>query len=107
MNSLEERNNDEKEEVIYFGEEEGGKVRVLGCYLGAKEDGNQRIKRAGMAWAKVKPRLKGSKMSKHIQARVVEACVESTLLFDCQTRTWQQREIKKLQSSMDRKYRYI
>ena len=107
MNSLEERNNDEKEEVIYFGEEEGEKIRVLGCYLGPKEDCTQRIRRAGMAWSQVKPRLKGSKMSKHIQARVAEACVESTLLFDCQTRTWHQTEIKKLQSAMDRKYRYI
>ena len=46
-------------------------------------------------------------MSKRCQARVTQACVESALLFDCQVRTWQNGEIKKLQSFVDRMYRYI
>ena len=41
------------------------------------------------------------------QAKIVEACVESTVLFDCQARTWHGGEIKKLQSMMDKKYRQI
>ena len=107
MNSLEERNNDDKEEHLEFGEEEAEKIRMLGCYIGAKEDVQQRLKRAGYAWSKVRPQLMHSKLSKRLQARVVEACVESTMLFDCQTRTWQQQEIKKLQSKVDKMYRYV
>ena len=42
-----------------------------------------------------------------MQARVVEACVESALLFDCHVRVWHVREIKELQQFMDRIYRYI
>ena len=107
MNSFEERNNDDKEEELFFGDQRGDKIRMLGSYIGVEEDTKQRIKRAGMAWAKVKSRLKGSKLSKKMQARIVEACVESTMLFDCQTRTWRIGEMKKLQSVMDRKYRFI
>ena len=107
MNSLEERNNDEKEEILMFGEEEGDQIRMLGSYIGEREDTSQRIRRAGMAWSKVKPRLKGSKMSKVLQARIVQACVESTMLFDCQVRTWHQKELKRMQSTVDKMYRYI
>jgi hypothetical protein len=107
MARLEEKNNEDKEEVLEFGEEEGYSIRMLGCYMGYKEDISQRSRRSGMAWSRVKRRLKGTKMSKSRQARIVEACIESTLLFDCQTRTWQISELNKLQSVMDRKYRYI
>ena len=107
MDRFEERNNEDKEEELVFGTEDGDKIRVLGSYLGPAEDIRQRIKRAGAAWSKVKARLKGSRLSKRTQARVVEACAESTMLFDCQARTWQIREIKKLQSSMDRMYRHV
>ena len=107
MNKFEERNNDNKEESLIFGYEGSEKIRMLGVWMGEGEDVKQRLKRAGMSWSKVKNRLKGSKLSKKMQAKIVEACVESTLLFDCQTRTWHQSEIKKLQSLMDRQYRYI
>ena len=50
---------------------------------------------------------KMKKKKKKIQARVVEACVESCLLFDCQVRVLQVREIKKLQSMVDRYYRWV
>ena len=106
MNTFEERNNDDKEEHLDFGKEDSGKIRMLGCYMKEEDDTKQRIKRAGLAWVKVKSRLKGSKLNKKMQARVIEAVVESTLLFDCQTRTWQVLEIKKLQSTMDKMYRY-
>ena len=48
-------------------------------------------------------------MSKKLQARVVEACVESTLLFDCQIRTWYKKDLKlkKMQQKMEKIYRYI
>ena len=107
MAEFEERNNEDKEEVLDFGTEEGDKIRVLGCYMGEEVDNRQRIKRAGASWMKVKRQLKGARISKKLQARVAEACVESTMLFDCQARTWQLREIKKLQQVMDKKYQYI
>lgn len=107
MSKFEEKNNDDKEEELVFGTEEGEKIRMLGSYIGNKEDIKQRIKRANGAWAKTKRRLKGSKLSKKMQARIVEACVESTLLFDCQVRTWQIGEMKQLQKTMDRMYRNI
>ena len=56
---------------------------------------------------KTKKRLKGSTLPKRLQARVVEACVESTMLFDCQTRPWRERDIKQLQKIADKGYTYI
>ena len=75
--------------------------------MGWKEDVAQRLKRARGAWMKVRSRLEGSKMSKKMQARVVEACVESCLLFDCQVRVWQVKEVKKLQGMVDGCYRWV
>ena len=46
-------------------------------------------------------------MSKRCQARVVEACVESSLLYDCQARVWYKREIDRMQKWMDKCYRYV
>ena len=107
MSMFEERNNDDKEEHLDFGTDESANIRMLGSWMGESNDTSQRLKRGGAAWMKVKHRLKGSKMSKRMQARIVEACVESTVLFDCQARTWQIGEIKKLQSMMDKRYRQI
>ena len=107
INCFEERNNDEKEETLDFGTEDSKKIRMLGSWMGWEEDLSQRVKRAGAAWAKVRNRLKGSKLSKKTQARIVEACVESTLLFDCQARTWRKGELKRLQQFMDKRYRTI
>ena len=46
-------------------------------------------------------------MSKRWQARIVEACVESSLLYDCQARVWYKRDMKRLQQFMDKCYRYV
>ena len=107
MNKWEERNNDAKEEVLEFGTKEGEEIRVLGSWVGAEVDGRNRTRRAGGLWARVKGWLKGSRMSKKRQARVVEACVESSLLYDCQARVWYKRDIKRLQKWMDKCYRYV
>ena len=107
MARFEERNNEDKEEEVRFGTEESGKIRMLGVWLGPKEDVKQRLKRAGSTWWKVKNRMKKSRLSKKMQARITQACVESTILFDCQARTWQVSETKKLQQFMDKTYRYI
>ena len=46
-------------------------------------------------------------MSKRWQARVVEACVESSVLYDCQARVWYKRDMKRVQSWLDKCYRYV
>ncbi|KAI8486755.1 hypothetical protein Bbelb_355030 [Branchiostoma belcheri] len=107
MTKWEERNNDDKEEILEFGTEEGGGVRVLGSWLDGDQDVKNRVKRANGLWWKVKGWLKGSKMSKREQARVVEACVESSLLYDCQARVWYKRDIDRLQKWIDKCYRYV
>lgn len=107
MGEFEEKNNEDKEEEHMFGKEECDGTRMLGCWMGPKEDGRNRIKRANGLWHKVKAQLKNSRVSKRMQARIVEACVESGLLFDCSVRTWWIADIKKLQSWIDRCYRYI
>ena len=55
-----------------------------------------------MLWGKVKDWLRGSRLSKRWQARVVAACVESSLLYDSQVRVWYKRDLKRLQQFMDR-----
>ena len=107
MGRFEERNNDNKEEAVDFGGEGSGDIRMLGTWLGWKEDIDKRLARAGKSWFKLKSRLVGSKMSKRMQARIVETCVESSLLFDCQVRVWQVRELNRMQRFMDRIYRYV
>ena len=90
-----------------FGTEEGGDIRVLGSWLGAEADRMNRIRRAGMLWEQVKGWLRGLKMSKKTQVKIVEACVESSLLYDCQARVWYKKDVRALQSWMDRCYRWV
>ena len=100
MGRWEERNNDENEERLVFGAEEHVDIRVLESWLGAEVDRRNRIRRTGMLWGQVKGWLRGSKISKKTQARVVETCVESSLLYNCQARVWYKRDVKALQSWM-------
>ena len=55
MGEFEERNNDDKEEALVFGVEEGGDIRMLGCWMGWKQDVEKRLERAGQkegrSWA--------------------------------------------------------
>ena len=75
--------------------------------MGWKVDVEQRLARGRKAWWKMRNRLRGSKMSRRLQARVVEVCVESGLLFECQVRVWQAKEVKKMQVFVDKCYRYV
>ena len=61
----------------------------------------------GGLWAKVKEQLKNTRLSKRWQARIVQACVESALLFDCQARVWWKKDVIRLQKWMDKYYRYV
>ena len=107
MEEFEEKNNEDKEEILEFGSEEGKKIRMLGSWIGPEEDVKNRKKRAGMLWFKVKNRLKNTKLSKKRQAKIFEACVENALLFDCGARTWYKKDIKKLQQWADKCVRYL
>ena len=93
--------------MLEFGTEEGDEVRILGSWMGEKEEVRNRIRRAGMLWGNVRGRLRGSRLSKRWQGRIVQACVESSLLYDCQARVWYKREVNKLQRWMDKCYRYV
>merc|ERR1712074_7075 len=63
--------------------------------------------RANGLWWRVRSWLKGSRLTKRWQGRVVEACVESSLLYDCHVRVWYKRDMKRLQSWIGRCYRYV
>ena len=97
MGRFEEKCNDSKEERLRFGEETMENIRMLGLCVGWKEDLKQRKRRAGAAWSKLKLQLKGTKISKQLQGQIVEACIESTMLFDCSVRHWYKKDIKQLQ----------
>ena len=82
-------------------------MRVLGSHLCTKEDVKQIIQRANNLWVKLKQQLRKTKMTKRFHAKIIQAVVESTLLFDCQVRTWQKSDIKKLQSTVDQMYCFV
>ena len=98
----EERNIEDKKERLEFGTAEGREIRGLGNWVGSEQDIRNRIRRAGGVWGRVKDGLKSSRLSKKWQARIVEATVVSSLLYDCQARIWWARDIKRLQSWVDK-----
>ena len=70
MGRFEERSNDQKEECLDFCMEESDSIKVLGSWVGTKEDVNMRLGRAGGLWAKVKEHMKNTRLSKRWQARI-------------------------------------
>ena len=107
MMKFEEKRHDGKEETIWFASETAENTRMLGTLIGKKKDREARIRRANGAWAKVKKWLWKSKLSKRTRALVVQAVVESSLLFDCNARPWTVGDLNRFQSVVDRFYRYI
>ena len=107
MGRFEDRSKYQKEECLDFCMEESDSIRVLGSWVGAKEDVNMWLRRAGGLWAKVKEQLKNTRLSKRWQARIVQACVESALLFDCQAIVWWKKDVMRLQKWMDKCWRYV
>ena len=67
MNEWEERNSDAKEEVLEFGTDEDGEVRVMGHWVSANADLSNRIKRKNGLWWRVKPWLKRCRLTKRWQ----------------------------------------
>ena len=107
MGRFEEKNNEDKEEVLMFAEEDSGQIRMLGSWMDWAADVKKRLERGSKAWFKTRKRLVGARISRRTQARVIEASVEATLLFDCQARVWRVGELKRLQKFVDKAYRYV
>ena len=107
MMEFEEKCHDGKEESITFATTSAQKTRMLGILIGKREDRGARIKRGYYAWSRVKQWLWNSSLSKRTRALVVQAVVETTLLFDCSVRAWTPTDIQKFQSVADRAYRFV
>ena len=82
-------------------------IRMLGKYMGNEHDTKMRIKRAARTWMQIKKRFMKCKLSKKTQTIVVETCVESTILFNAAVRSFSKSETKRIQSWIDKRYRYI
>ena len=104
---FEERTNDAKEERARLGSMEANNIRMLGVYLGRKEDIFQRLRRGALIFARIRKRFTKSRLSKRTQALVLDTCVENTMLFNRNTRPFYKSEVKQLQRAMDRRYRLI
>ena len=93
---LEERNDDGREKELSIGERRSGKIRMLGSWMNWKGDLRERLKRGGRTWWKTRQRLRGAKVSRKMQAKIVEASVETSMLFDSQAITWKVAEFQKI-----------
>ena len=107
MGGFEEQTNKSNEEHVIFGDLESGNIRMLGTWLGQEKDTKMRLQRASKVWATIKKRFLKCKLSKITQAKVFEACVEGTMLFNAAVRPFLAREIKSFQRFCDKKCRYI
>ena len=68
-------------------EESAAKSRFLGMWLKEEEDTKVRIQRTLGSWSKMKKKPKHSRLTTRTEARVVEAIVEGTRLYNCSTRS--------------------
>ena len=55
--------------------------------MSPETDNINRTKKTAGLWEKIKTRLKDSRLPLKTRARIVEAYVESAILFECATRT--------------------
>ena len=72
---------------------------MLGTWLGRKTDTKHRMQRAGN-----KEEIHKVQLSKVIQAKVFEACIESTFVLNGAVRPFHQREINAMQTFVDKQY---
>ena len=98
MGWFEERCHPDKEEHLEFGRKESNNIRMIGTYIGRKEDVEKRLSRMSKACFLIRKRLKGTRLSKRGQGKIVEACAEATALFDSQIHPWHKSEMMKLQT---------
>ena len=107
MGELEEGTNESKEEKMEFGAKDSEEIQMLGTYMGNGHDIKMRIKRAARTWMQIRKRFIKCKLSKKTQVKVVETCIESTILFNSAVRPISLSETKRIQSWIDKGYRYI
>ena len=107
MTDYEEKSHDGIEESMDFGSEACNKTRMLGTLVGKTKDLNARISRGNQAWFKVKKWLWKSNLKKRTRAVVLQATVESTILFECVVQPWCKSDIEKLPRVDDKAYRWI
>ena len=86
MGNFEEQTNKSKEEHVIFGDSESGNLRMLGTWLGHEKDTKMRLQRTGKVWSTIRKSFLKCKFSKATQAKVFEACVEGTTLFNIAVR---------------------
>ena len=86
---------------------EANNIRMLDVYLGRKKDISQRLRRGALIFARIRKPFTKSLLSKRTQALVLNTCVESIMLFNCNTRPFYKSEVKQLQKAMDRRYKLI
>ena len=89
---------------MYLGQQND--IRILVSYYDRKVDLKHRQGRLRKASFFIKKRLEISRIGKRKQKKV-EACCESTALFDIKIRSWTNSEINTLQKAVDKTYRYI
>ena len=107
MLDFEEVCHDGKEEVFSFGSDGAKEVRMLGTRIGKAEDLKARIQRGYTAAAKIRKWLWKSTLKRRTKALIIQAVVESTMLFDSNARAWSPSDIQKLQSVVDKSYRSV
>ena len=107
LKQFEELTNVDREENLIFGTDQSEDLRMLGTWLERKTDMRHRIQRAKKVWVTIRKRFTKCRLSKITQAKVFEACIESTLLFNAAVKPFHQREIKAMQTFVDKKCRYI
>ena len=105
MRDYEETENVNKREWIELGKP--NEVRFLGAYLDLKVDTDKRVSRGYAAWNCIRQQLKKSSIHPRKQALVLRATVMGTMLYACKSRPWREYEIQRLQSVMDKCYRYV
>ena len=108
MLDFKEEKNRPKEEKMIFGDDQNNKeVRMLGTWM---EDNSDVKKTNPNSWQELgyhQKRFMKCRLTKRTQAKVIEACIESTLLFNASVRPFKLSEIKRMQTFMDKRYRYI
>ena len=105
LTDFQQKENEDKRKWIELGRPNN--VRFLGTWLDLDEDMKQRIKRGYGAWAKMRNKLAKSRILHRKQAQIVRATVMTTMLYACKSRPWREYEYSRIQSVMDRCYRYI
>ena len=104
---FEKRTNDAKKERARLGKMEAKNIKMLGVYLGREKDIYQRLRKGALIFARIRKHFTSSRLSKRTQALVLDTCVESTMLFNCNTRPFYKSEMKQLQKAMYKRYRLI